>query len=87
LPASLANIFATGILYLAIDHMSLYAQSGFKLAADVTQAFVAALITFAVLRMIFGMLTPIRHVRDIVGTSAEAQENEEGGTKTIPMQA
>jgi NADH-quinone oxidoreductase subunit H len=87
LPLSLANIFATGVVYLAIDHMSLYAQSGFKIAADVTQAIVAVLITFAVLRIIFGMFTPIRHVRDIVGTSAEAQENEEGGTKSIPMQA
>ncbi len=87
LPASLANIFATGIIYLAIDHMSLYAQSGFKLAADVSQGVVAVVLTFALARMIFGYFTPIRHTRDIIGTSAEAQENEEGGTKTIPMQA
>jgi NADH-quinone oxidoreductase subunit H len=88
LPASLANIFATGIVYLAIDHMSLYAQSGFKIAGDVTQAIVAALITFAVGRIIFGFFKPIRHHREILGTSATAVENEDGGTtKVIPMQA
>jgi NADH-quinone oxidoreductase subunit H len=88
LPASLANIFATGILYLAIDHMSLYAQSGVHLAADVSQAVVAFVITLALVRMIYGFFTPIRHTREIVGTSAVAVENEEGGTtKVIPMQA
>src|SRR5450432_3044764 len=87
LPASLANIFVTGIVYLAIANMSQYAQSGFKLAGDVTQGLVATLITFAVLRIFFGYWTPIRHQRDIVGTSAEAQETEQGGTKSIPMQA
>lgn len=88
LPASLANIFATGILYLAIDHMSLYAQSGFHLAADVSQGVVAFVITLALFRMIYGFFTPIHHTREIVGTSATAVENEDGGTtKVIPMQA
>ncbi|MEO8874943.1 MAG: complex I subunit 1 family protein [Polyangiaceae bacterium] len=88
LPASLANIFITGIVYLAIEHSSQYVQSGVKLAGDISQGVVAALITFAVARMIFGMFKPSRHVRTIVGTSAEAVENEDGGTtKVIPMQA
>jgi len=87
LPASLANVFVTGIVYLAIANMSLYAQSGIKLAGDISQGVVAALVTFAVLRMIFGLLTPVPHHREIVGTSAEATDADGGSTKVIPMQA
>ncbi|MEO8799955.1 MAG: NADH-quinone oxidoreductase subunit H, partial [Polyangiaceae bacterium] len=86
LPASLANVFATGIIYLAIDHASAYVKGGFRVAADVTQAVVAALIAFAIVRMIIGLFRPTRHVRQILGTSAHATV-EEGGTKVTPMQA
>ncbi len=86
LPASLANVFATGIIYLAIDHATTYVKGGFRVAADVTQAVVAALIAFAIIRMFIGLFRPTRHVRQILGTSAHATV-EEGGTKVTPMQA
>ena len=86
LPASLANVFATGVLYLAIDHASPYVKGGLHVAADVTQAVVAALITFALFRMLVGLFTPTKHVRQILGTSAEATA-EQGGTKVTAMQA
>lgn len=86
LPASLANVFATGIIYLAYDHATQYVQGGFRVAADVTQGFVALLLTIAIFRLFYGFFTPVRHVRNVVGTSAEATE-EQGGTKVLPMQA
>jgi len=38
LPASLANVFVTGILYLAADQAGPSVADGLKIAADVTQA-------------------------------------------------
>ena len=86
LPASLANIFATGIGYLALDHATDYVKGGFKVAGDVTQGVLALLLTLAIARLIYGFFSPVRHVRNVVGTSAEATA-EEGGTKVLPMQA
>jgi len=85
LPASLANILITGCIYLALDRPSADVGSGLKIAADVSQAFVALLITFFVLRGVVGFFTPARRTHWIVGTSAE-YAHARGGTETTPMQ-
>jgi NADH-quinone oxidoreductase subunit H len=86
LPASMANIFVTGCVYLAIDHAGPAASAGLKLAADITQGLVAVTLTFLVLRAVLGFFSPTRHERLVVGSSA-AQAARAGGTKTEPMQA
>jgi NADH-quinone oxidoreductase subunit H len=86
LPASLANIFATGCIFLALDRPSLDVAGGLKVAADVTQALVALVITFFVLRGLIGFFAPRKQSPWIVGTSAEFAAAQ-GGTKVEPMQA
>jgi NADH-quinone oxidoreductase subunit H len=86
LPASLANILVTGCIYLAIDHAGAAASYGLKVAADVTQGLVAVVITVLLVRAIAGFVSPVRHNRVLVGSSA-SQAARAGGTKSAPMQA
>ncbi len=86
LPASLANILVTGVVYLAIDKAGTGASDALRLAGDITQAVVAATLTFLFVRLVTGMLSSRKHERNVVGTSAEFTAKG-GGTKTAPMQA
>jgi len=86
LPASLANIFATGIIYLVIEQAGPGMAAGLKVAADITQALVAVLITVYVVYGIVGMFMKRRREKWIVGTAAKFAERL-GGTKETPMQA
>jgi NADH-quinone oxidoreductase subunit H len=86
LPASLANILVTGVVWLALDKAGPAASDGLKLAADVTQAIVAVSATYLVIRGIVGFFAPLKYSRDLIGTSA-AYAAKRGGTKTSPMQA
>jgi NADH-quinone oxidoreductase subunit H len=86
LPASLANILVTGCIYLAIDRAGAAASGGLKIAADVTQAFVAVLVTYFVVRAIAGFVAPVKHERQIIGSSA-SQAAALGGTKSLAKQA
>ena len=86
LPASLANILVTGVVWLAIDRAGPAASDGLKLAADVTQAIVALTLTLLVVRAAIAMFAPIKHERNAVGSSA-GFATKAGGTKTTPMQA
>jgi NADH-quinone oxidoreductase subunit H len=86
LPASLANILVTGVVWLALDKAGPAASDALKLAADVTQAIVAVSLTYLVVRAVIGLITPVRHQRDVVGSSATIAA-ERGGTKAEPMQA
>ncbi|OJY24294.1 MAG: hypothetical protein BGO98_20760 [Myxococcales bacterium 68-20] len=84
LPASLANIFATGIVWLAIDNAGPNAAGALKVAADVTQGFTAAVITGLILWAIVGFVrTPVRK-EAIVGSSAKLAAAA-GGTKEGPI--
>lgn len=84
LPASLANIFATGILWLAIDNAGPSAASTLKVAADVTQGFTAAVLLGLVLWAISGFVrTPTRR-ETIFGSSAKFAAAA-GGTKEGPI--
>jgi NADH-quinone oxidoreductase subunit H len=86
LPASLANIFATGVLVLGFGRAGLTAEAGLKVVADVTQAIVFLGIVGLILAAIVGLAKPGRHKRWIVGTSARFSMAR-GGTKATPMQA
>jgi NADH-quinone oxidoreductase subunit H len=86
LPASLANILVTGVVWLALEKAGPSASDGLKLAADITQAIVAVAITVAVLRIVVGFFGPVKHQRDVVGSSAQIAAKR-GGTKAEPMQA
>ncbi len=86
LPISLANIFLTGIIFMAIDNAGADVAAGLKIAADVTQALVALTITYFVLRGIIGFIRPSKHTPWVVGSSANQAELA-GGSKESPMQA
>jgi NADH-quinone oxidoreductase subunit H len=86
LPASLANILVTGVVWLALDRAGPAVADGLRTAADATQAIVALAITFFVIRGIAGFVAPVKHTQTLLGSSAE-EAAKHGGTKTEPMQA
>jgi NADH-quinone oxidoreductase subunit H len=86
LPLSLANILATGVLWLAYDSSSVAFKNAIKVAADLTQGVVALILTVLILRAVVGMFLSRPKQRDVVGSSAEIAD-EAGGVKTTPMQA
>ncbi len=86
LPASLANILVTGVVYLALDKAEPSVSEFLHVAADTTQAVVAVILVWLPLRAIVGLFSAVRHERMLVGSSAE-QAAKHGGTKSAPMQA
>jgi NADH-quinone oxidoreductase subunit H len=86
LPASLANILVTGVVWLAVDGAGPAASDALRVAADVTQAVVAAAVTYAIGRGALGMFAKVRHERTLLGSSADVAAKR-GGTKATPMQA
>ncbi len=86
LPLSLANIFATGVVSLAIQSGGEGLASTLKLTADLTQGFIAATITGLVIWAIVGFTrTPARR-EAVVGSSAQLAAAA-GGTKEAPITA
>jgi NADH-quinone oxidoreductase subunit H len=86
LPLSLANIFVTGVVYLAIDEAGPGMASTLQVLGDVSQAFVALVADYFVLRAIVGWFRPSKHKAWHVGSTAKLAA-ELGGTKRSPMQA
>ncbi len=86
LPASLANILVTGVIWLAIDKAGTAAGDVLKTAADVSQGIVAVVLTVLVLRAVIGMFAPLKHEGTTLGTSAVSAARR-GGTKSTAMQA
>jgi NADH-quinone oxidoreductase subunit H len=86
LPASLANILVTGVVVLAFDNAGSDVGAALKLAEDVSQAVVAALMTYVIFRLVRGLIAPVHHERTLLGSSA-AVAAKRGGTKATPMQA
>ncbi len=58
LPATLANVFLTGVVVLAIDRAGERLASRLALVADGLNLLVAALIVFAFIRVVVGMIVP-----------------------------
>jgi NADH-quinone oxidoreductase subunit H len=86
LPASLANIFATGIVWLALQSGGESTASGLKFAADLTQGVTAALITGLIVWAIVGFIKTPPHHDTIVGSSAKLAAAA-GGAKEAPITA
>jgi NADH-quinone oxidoreductase subunit H len=86
LPASLANILVTGVVWLALDKVGPAATDALKFAGDVSQAVVAVVLAYLGVRAVIGLAAPVKHQRDVVGSSATTAA-ERGGTKAEPMQA
>jgi NADH-quinone oxidoreductase subunit H len=86
LPASLANIFVTGVVWLALDNAGPQVNSALKVAGDVTQAILAVAIPYGLARVLIGLFAPVKHQRTLLGSSAEVAAKR-GGTKAEPMQA
>ena len=86
LPASLANIMVTGVVYLAIDQASPGFQEGMRMAAEVTQGLVAIVLTAMVVSLVVFMFQPTRRKQLVLGSSARLSAAL-GGTRETPMQA
>ncbi|MDP9033172.1 MAG: NADH-quinone oxidoreductase subunit H [Myxococcota bacterium] len=86
LPASLANIFATGVVWLALDGVGARASGALKSLADVTQALVAIGAAALWATLVIHLFRVRKHQRTLLGSSAEAAAKL-GGTKSAPMQA
>ncbi len=86
LPASLANILVTGIVWLALQAGGDGVQAGLKLAADITQGFTAAAITGLVIWALVGFFRTPRRQPTVVGSSAKFAAAA-GGTKEAPITA
>ncbi len=86
LPASLANILVTGVVWQALDNAGADAARSLRTAEDVTQAIVAFVVAYLLVRLVVGLMTTVKHERTLLGTSAEVAARR-GGTKTSPMQA
>lgn len=84
LPLSLANIFATGVAWIAVQRGGPSLAEGLKVAADVTQAITAATITALVLWAIVGMIRKPTPRPTIVGSSA-SYAAAAGGAKEAPI--
>ncbi len=86
LPASLANILVTGVVWLACQRGGDTTASALKVAGDVTQGIVAAAILGAVVWIVVGILRPRVVKEQIVGSSATFAAAA-GGTKTSEISA
>jgi NADH-quinone oxidoreductase subunit H len=86
LPAALANIFVTGLVWIGIDRAGVELSNALKVVGDITQAIIAFAITFGVVRVAVGMAGKREHRYSTAGTSAKLAEKL-GGSKETPMQA
>jgi NADH-quinone oxidoreductase subunit H len=86
LPLSLANILLTGVIWLLVDQAGPGVNDALKTAGDVTQAIVVVTVSYLMLRLVMGIFAPLKHQRNLLGSSAEMAEKH-GGTKTEAMQS
>jgi NADH-quinone oxidoreductase subunit H len=86
LPASLGNIFATGVLVLSVDRAGIGASNFLRVLADATQAIVVLGGLGLFILFVFGINKKGRHKHWLAGSSARFAMAR-GGTKATPMQA
>jgi NADH-quinone oxidoreductase subunit H len=84
LPASLVNIFATGIVWLALQRGGDSLASTLKVVADVTQGIVAVTITGGLLWIVVGLIRTRVSREEIIGSSAKFA-SAAGGAKEAPI--
>ena len=86
LPLALANVLVTAVADLAIDRAGPNVWNGLDVVAEITQALVAVVITYVVVRLVIGFFTKRpRHPRVIGSAGKMAQKT--GGVPVTPMQA
>jgi len=73
-------------VWLALDKAGPGVSDALKVAGDLSQAIVAGVLAFLVGRLVIGFFAPIKHLRTLLGSSAEVTAKR-GGTKSEPMQA
>jgi len=86
LPLAIANIFATGVIWLALERLGPQVAAGLDVVASLTQALVAVAITAGLVGLVVGAMNPRKHSRSLAGTTAKFAEAL-GGSKETPMQA
>jgi NADH-quinone oxidoreductase subunit H len=86
LPASLANILVTGIVWLGLQSGGESTQSLLKVAADITQGLTAAAITGLLIWAFIGFSRPRASSEAIIGSSAKLAAAA-GGAKEAPITA
>jgi NADH-quinone oxidoreductase subunit H len=86
LPLALANVLVTGVVALAIDRAGPGTWNALDVAAQVSQAAVAAVITYVIGRLTIGFFTKRPRRPRIVGSAAKSAAKT-GGTPITPMQA
>ncbi|MCL2725069.1 MAG: NADH-quinone oxidoreductase subunit H [Polyangiaceae bacterium] len=84
LPASLANIFVTAIVWLALQRGGETAASGLRVIADITQGITAFVLTALVVWGVIGFVRTPRRSTAIVGSSA-TYAAAAGGTKELQV--
>jgi len=85
LPLSLANVVVTGVAWMAFSKAGPQVQAGLKVAADCTQALVAAVATYLIVRGAVGFFSPVKRKPWVVSTAAKLAA-QLGGTPASPMQ-
>jgi NADH-quinone oxidoreductase subunit H len=86
LPASLGNIFVTGIVWLGIQGGGEGLTAGLKVLADLTQGLTAAILTGLIVWAVVGFSRPRQRAEAIYGSSAQFAAAA-GGTKESPITA
>ncbi|MCL2779839.1 MAG: NADH-quinone oxidoreductase subunit H [Polyangiaceae bacterium] len=89
LPASLANIFITAVVWIALDRGGESVASGasrLRVLADITQGITAFVLTALVIWAVVGFARKPRRARTIVGSSAKYAAAA-GGAKQLPIRA
>jgi NADH-quinone oxidoreductase subunit H len=86
LPASLVNILATGLVVLVIDGAGPGVHSGLRVAADLSEAFVAIAGIAAAVWLVAFLLKPVQH-RRVLASSAAQFAAAMGGTRESEMGA
>jgi NADH-quinone oxidoreductase subunit H len=87
LPAALANIAVTGVVWLAIDGAGSELEKTLKVVADVTQGVTALAVTVFFAWIFVGLFFGERQRLSTVLGSAAERAFKKGGTRTEPMQA
>lgn len=86
LPASIANLVATGLLVLVANGAGESVQASLKIAADLTNVVVVGAFLYIVYLFLKLGLSPVER-KKFTASSAAAYVSRLGGTKTEPMQA
>ena len=86
LPLSLANVLVTGVVSLAIQGAGAGVSDALDVASDISQAVIAAVLIYGLVRLVIFFFTTRGKTPWIVGSGAK-YASATGGTPVTPMQA